>query len=80
MEDPTSEDVKLLTDCYKLHPLVSEDLMTKATRVKVEEYGHYLFLVSYGLFLHKNGPELHEFDYVLGKMLTLFFFILVLIL
>jgi magnesium transporter len=46
---PGSDDVKTLTDIFKLHPLAAEDLTDFGQRPKVEDFGNLVYFVSYGL-------------------------------
>jgi len=62
----TAEEEELIKKTFKLHPLTSEDLFSRVTRIKVEEFPNYLFCVFYGI--QKNDSiELVELDFVLGK-------------
>lgn len=64
--DITKEEEDILRKEFKLHPLTSEDLFNKASRVKVEEFPNYLFSIFYGVEKNKE-IDLVELDFVLGK-------------
>lgn len=59
-------EAKLVKDAFGLHPLTTEDLISKNTRIKVEEFSNYLFCVFYGIQKTKS-IGLVELDLVLGK-------------
>jgi magnesium transporter len=64
--DLTHDEAKLISQVFELHPLTEEDLSHNLTRIKVEEFPHYLLLVFYGI--HKDTRmRLVELDFVLGK-------------
>lgn len=39
------EVIRCLGDCFRLHPLVLEDIVNTVQRPKIEDYGDYLFIV-----------------------------------
>jgi magnesium transporter len=61
------EQLALLADRFKFHPLTIEDCSHVDQRPKLEGYGDYLFLVTHGFFLPENhgdgleSLELHTF-------------------
>jgi len=60
-----SDELSVLSDAFGLHPLTKEDLAKYHTRIKLEEFPEYLFMVMYGV-LRKTKIELREFDLILG--------------
>jgi magnesium transporter len=44
----TKEEIQKAGDALGLHPLTIEDLQEFDQRAKVEEYGHYVYIVTYG--------------------------------
>lgn len=60
------EEEEQLKEVFDLHPLTIEDLQVTLTRVKVEEFPHYLFCVFYGLKKRKT-IDLVELDFILGE-------------
>ncbi len=58
-------DMKLLKDAFKLHPLTAEDLFNSGTRIKIEEFPDYLFCVFYAI--DRKRLEMTELDLILGK-------------
>lgn len=43
---------------YDIHPLVLEDIMTEGQRPKIEDYGHYIFIVLKMIYPSKNNKEI----------------------
>jgi magnesium transporter len=46
---PSQEDVAVLTDVFKLHPLAAADLTEFGQRPKIEDFGNLVYMVSYGV-------------------------------
>ncbi len=44
-KEPSDEDIHRITALAKLHPLTVEDIKSKETRIKYEEFGHYTLIV-----------------------------------
>ena len=63
---PTKDELKILRETYKLHPLTTEDIFVKNTRVKIEIFPNYLFIIFYGLYKNKK-IEVKERDFIIGK-------------
>lgn len=63
----TKSEVKLIKETFNLHPLTAEDLLHYPTRIKIEEFPHYLMCVFYGVHYNTNDIELFETDIVVGK-------------
>jgi len=64
----------LLTDVFKLHPLVLDDMFLDAPQPKVEDFGDYLYLVVHGLDRNAEQPdniETIELDLVIGPRFIL---------
>jgi magnesium transporter len=64
--NPTKEQVSILKDIFNLHPVTVEDILHRDTRIKVETFNSYVFIVMYGICDHKKMC-LEEIDFVLGK-------------
>jgi magnesium transporter len=59
---PGPEDVAMLTDIFKLHPLAAADLTEFGQRPKVEDFGNLVYMVSYGVKGDDNDlTEVHCF-------------------
>ncbi len=59
---PTPEDVAVLTDIFKLHPLAADDLTEFGQRPKIEDFGNLVYMVSYGVKGSDNDlTEVHCF-------------------
>jgi len=64
--NPHKDEFKQLKEIFKLHPLTVEDCLKRGrTRVKVEEFDNYLFIVIYGM--PENSKRLYELDFIIGK-------------
>lgn len=62
----TKEEAELLRKQCNLHALTVEDLTKQGTRIKIEEFPHYMFCVFYGLKKEKS-TVLQELDFVIAK-------------
>jgi magnesium transporter len=49
LSDLGDDGVELLTDQFKLHPLAIQDVREFGQRPKIEDYGNFVYLVSYGM-------------------------------
>ncbi len=59
---PSPEDVQILTDLFKLHPLAAADLTEFGQRPKIEDFGNLVYMVSYGVKGDDNDlTEVHCF-------------------
>jgi len=58
-----------LGDCFKIHPLVLEDILATDQRPKAEDYGSYLYVVLKMLRLEEKSGELQseQVSIVLGE-------------
>jgi len=71
-------DVNIVEDigtCFDLHPLVLEDILTSDQRPKVEDFGHYLFLVLKMLQYDEKEQEVigEQVSLILGPSYVLSF-------
>ena len=59
----------LLQDVFKFHPLAVEDALKETHVPKVDDWGHYLYIVFHSLEYDPKGGhvKLHELDAFLGK-------------
>lgn len=64
---PTVSDVKILEKQLGLHPLTTDDIVHKKTRIKIERFDNYLFLVFYGADHAAGTIRYHEIEFILGK-------------
>ncbi|MBN2127126.1 MAG: magnesium/cobalt transporter CorA [Candidatus Diapherotrites archaeon] len=60
---PELKELTLLQELLGIHPLSIEDLTTFNSRIKLEEFKGYVFLVVYGL---SEKLKLHEIDFILS--------------
>jgi magnesium transporter len=49
MDNPTSEEAKILNDVFHIHELAIEDALAEIHFPKIESYGDYLYLVLHGI-------------------------------
>lgn len=66
---PDDRDLNYLKENFKFHPLDFEDVATPATRVKIDEYDEYHFLILLFPLLSKETGEISatEVDFFVGK-------------
>ncbi len=60
LESPSSEDVATLSKEFKLHPLISSELLSPSLQPKINVYKDYLYII-----LHFIDDK--EVDFILGK-------------
>jgi magnesium transporter len=67
--DPTEEELSVLIDVFKFHPLAIEDCLLPQHHPKVDDYGDYLFMIIHApdLTTGATGVSTHELDIFLGK-------------
>lgn len=66
MLGPTDDDLALLHDVFKFHPLAIEDTRNHWQRGKVDEYADYLFAVLNPVEWGTNRPVFRELDVFTG--------------
>jgi magnesium transporter len=66
---PAEEDVRVLSDVFKFHPLSVEDARSALQFPKVEPYPGYLYLVLHGIDLKKGQTQLatRDVDFFVGR-------------
>ncbi len=64
--DSTKEEIKYLGDLLDLHPVSIEDLSDEGTRVKIEFFDDYNFIVLYNIF-YETKIRKYEYDIVIGR-------------
>ncbi|NPV49820.1 MAG: magnesium/cobalt transporter CorA [Candidatus Methanofastidiosum sp.] len=64
--DCTKEEILSLGDILDLHPVTIDDLIEEGTRVKIESFENYGFIVLYNLFLETRINK-YEYDIVIGN-------------
>jgi magnesium transporter len=69
MASPTAEELALLNERFKLHPLSVEDARSALQFPKVETYPGYLYLVLHGIALKKGQTNFgtRDIDFFLGR-------------
>jgi magnesium transporter len=68
-QDPTEEELAVLIDVFKFHPLAIEDCLLPQHHPKVDDYGDYLFMIIHAPDLTAGATEVstHELDIFLGR-------------
>ncbi|MDI7277256.1 MAG: magnesium transporter CorA family protein, partial [Anaerolineae bacterium] len=68
VEGGPPEEFVALGNCFGFHPLAIEDALGRAEQPKLDDYGHYLYLVAHGLECDGRAQELRvlELDLFLG--------------
>ena len=64
--DATQEEISKLGDLFDLHPVTVEDLADEGTRVKIEVFDNYAFIVLYNLCIEERLTR-YEYDFVMGE-------------
>lgn len=64
--DSTKEEFSYLGNILDLHPVTVDDLSDEGTRVKIEVFENYNFIVLYNLFMDIRINK-YEYDIVIGK-------------
>jgi magnesium transporter len=69
LQQPDEDEVTLLQDVFKLHPLALQDVREFGQRPKVEDFGNVVYMVGYGMTADGKGfAEVHFFvaaDYLI---------------
>ncbi|NMC57988.1 MAG: magnesium/cobalt transporter CorA [Candidatus Methanofastidiosa archaeon] len=64
--DSTKDEISNLGDLFNLHPVTIQDLTDEGTRVKIEVFENYNFIVLYNLCT-KERLTRYEYDVVIGE-------------
>lgn len=67
MTGPTEDDVRVMLDVLRFHPLAIEDTRNFRQRPKVEEYAEYLLVILNPVALEHNLPVFRELDVFVGR-------------
>jgi len=59
LERPTQEEIALLHQVFRFHPLAVEDVIHAFQRPKIEKYENYFFIVLYAVSPHDASEELN---------------------
>ena len=70
LQDADHDALLAVATTFGLHPLVTEDIVERNQRAKVELTGDHLHMVMFGL-RHGDGITSHELDLVLGRRFLL---------
>jgi magnesium transporter len=65
---PTPDELTVLTDDFRFHPLAVEDAVAQVHQPKVESYNGYLYLILHGIDYQKAQTAFatHDTDFFLG--------------
>ncbi len=66
MLGPSADDVRILRDVFRFHPLAIEDTTNHRQRPKVDEYDGYLFVILNAATLTQNRLDVRELDVFVG--------------
>jgi magnesium transporter len=58
LEEPTAEELKLLEDPFRFHPLAIEDCVTPEHQPKIDDFGPYLFMIFRGIDFNEPVEDL----------------------
>ncbi len=65
---PSDEDVRMMSEVFKFHPLAIEDTRNQRQRPKIEEFEDHLFLILNAITLNKeDGVQFHEMNAFIGR-------------
>lgn len=64
--DSTTEEISNLGGIFDLHPVTVEDLSDEGTRVKIEVFENYNFIVLYNIFMDTRINK-YEYDIAIGN-------------
>ena len=67
--NPDEQDLLYLKENFKFHPLDFDDIATPSTRVKIDEYDSYHFIILLFPIFNKERGEIKpaEIDFLIGK-------------
>lgn len=64
--DATPDDVRILTDPFRFHPLAVEDATAESHHPKIEAYNGYLYAILHGIDSTADELATHDVDFFLG--------------
>ena len=67
MTGPTEDDMQMMRDVFKFHPLAIEDTHNQNQRPKMEEYPDYLFGILNPIVMAEDGLSFRELDVFVGR-------------
>lgn len=67
MTGPTDEDVRVMQEVFKFHPLAIEDTHNQEQHPKIEEYADHLFVIVNPVAFHRRSPDFRELDVFVGR-------------
>jgi magnesium transporter len=67
MTGPTKDDVRVMRDVFKFHPLAIEDTHNQSQRPKIEEFSDYLFGILNPIEVTDGDLSFRELDVFVGR-------------
>ena len=62
IDSSNRHQLALLEKVFHFHPLAIEDTLSRNSRVKLEEYGDYLFMIVRGIRFHDLTPDPYDLE------------------
>jgi magnesium transporter len=67
IEGPTDQDIHVMQEVFKFHPLAIEDTRNQEQRPKAEEYNDYLFIILNPVDCNDGEIDFRELDVFVGR-------------
>jgi magnesium transporter len=67
LEDPTDEEITILSDKFKFHELLIEDCIFPQSQSKIDDFGEYLFIIIHGVNSQDKELKLYQLNIFIGK-------------
>ena len=68
IEDPTTEDIRLIMETYGIDPKVAQELLFASPDPLVEKYPSYIYVVlHFPAWKHTHREKIQEVDFIIGK-------------
>ncbi|PIN79599.1 magnesium and cobalt transport protein CorA [Candidatus Woesearchaeota archaeon CG10_big_fil_rev_8_21_14_0_10_34_8] len=61
------EGFNRIKDLFNIHPITADDCLKRNSRIKIETFEEYAFIITYGIKIIKNDLKKQEVDFILGK-------------
>jgi len=78
MEDATEDEISILRDDFKFHPLLIDDCIASHSQPKIDEFDDYFFLVIHSCYFYteketEDALNIRELDIFVGKNFVITF-------
>ena len=69
LESPTAEEIREIMETYRLHPLAADELLAPTVKPRVDQYGHFIYLIlHFPALKHTHaGDRRQEVDFIIGR-------------